>query len=105
MPKPERVGNSRDGRTTSLSRAGDSPLQSHPWPGTAHFCFLPVPSPASSCCGPPRTTRLLPLPRRIASCQRATLAVLDVNGRLTPGVVVNFSNGDRVTTDVTGRAL
>jgi hypothetical protein len=31
--------------------------------------------------------------------------VLDVNGRLTPGVTVNFSNGDRLTTDVTGRAL
>jgi hypothetical protein len=31
--------------------------------------------------------------------------VLDVNGRLTPGVAVNFSNGDRVTTDATGRAL
>jgi hypothetical protein len=31
--------------------------------------------------------------------------VLDVNGRLTPGVTVNFSNGDRFTTDATGRAL
>jgi hypothetical protein len=31
--------------------------------------------------------------------------VLDVNGRLTPGVTVNFSNGDRLTTDATGRAL
>jgi hypothetical protein len=33
------------------------------------------------------------------------LAVLDVNGRLTPGVGVNFSNGDHLTTDATGRAL
>jgi hypothetical protein len=49
--------------------------------------------------------RILLLPRRIVSGERATLAVLDVNGRLTPGVAVNFSNGDRVTTDVTGRAL
>jgi hypothetical protein len=31
--------------------------------------------------------------------------VLDVNGRLTPGVTVAFSNGDRLTTDKTGRAL
>jgi len=49
--------------------------------------------------------RILLLPRRIVSGERATLAVLDVNGRLTPGVTVNFSNGDRLTTDATGRAL
>ncbi len=45
------------------------------------------------------------LPRRIVSGERATLAVLDVNGRLTPGVKVKFSNGDLLTTDATGRAL
>jgi len=45
------------------------------------------------------------LPRRIVSGERATLAVLDISGRLTPGVTVNFSNGDRLTTDETGRAL
>src|SRR5438876_6387715 len=49
--------------------------------------------------------RILLLPRRIVSGERATLAVLDVNGRLTPGVTVNFSNGDRYVTDATGRAL
>jgi hypothetical protein len=49
--------------------------------------------------------RILLLPRRIVSGERATLAVLDVSGRLTPGVTVNFSNGDRFTTDATGRAL
>ena len=49
--------------------------------------------------------RILVLPRQIVSGDRATLAVLDVNGRLTPGVTVNFSNGDRFTTDATGRAL
>src|SRR5712691_7488055 len=49
--------------------------------------------------------RILLLPRKIVSGERATLAVLDVNGRLTPGVTVNFSNGDRFTTDATGRAL
>jgi len=56
---------------------------------------------------PPPTSaaRILLLPKRIVSGERATLAVLDVNGRLTPGVAVNFSNGDRLTTDATGRAL
>jgi hypothetical protein len=49
--------------------------------------------------------RILLLPRKIVSGEHATLAVLDMNGRLTPGVRVNFSNGDRVTTDTTGRAL
>src|SRR5260370_33626865 len=58
----------------------------------------PTPPPASG-------ARRLLLPRRIVSGERATLAVLDVNGRLTPGVTVNFSNGDRLTTDATGRAL
>lgn len=53
----------------------------------------------------PSTARMLLLPRRIVSGERATLAVLDVNGRLTPGVKVNFSNGDRLMTDATGRAL
>lgn len=56
---------------------------------------------------PPRSSagRILLLPRTIVSGDRATLAVLDVNGRLTPGATVVFSNGDRLTTDATGRAL
>src|SRR5258708_22334936 len=54
---------------------------------------------------PASGARTLLLPRRIVSGERATLAVLDANGRLTPGVTVNFSNGDRLTTDTTGRAL
>src|SRR5437879_10751186 len=54
---------------------------------------------------PASGARMLLLPRRIVSGERATLAVLDVNGRLTPGVTVNFSNGDRYATDATGRAL
>src|SRR6266567_548570 len=53
----------------------------------------------------PATARTLLLARRIVSGERATLAVLDVNGRLTPGVTVTFSNGDRLKTDATGRAL
>jgi IPT/TIG domain len=54
---------------------------------------------------PASGARTLLLPRSIVSGERATLAVLDANGRLTPGVTVNFSNGDRLTTDTTGRAL
>jgi hypothetical protein len=45
------------------------------------------------------------MPRRLITGERATLAVLDVNGRLTPSVVVKFSDGETVTTDTTGRAL
>ena len=54
---------------------------------------------------PASAARILLLPHQIVSGERATLAVLDVNGRLTPGVTVRFSNGDRLTTDTTGRAL
>ena len=49
--------------------------------------------------------RILLLPRKLVTGERATLAVLDVNGRLTPGVHISFSNGDKITTDATGRAL
>jgi hypothetical protein len=49
--------------------------------------------------------RILLLPHKLVSGERATLAVLDVSGRLTPSVNVMFSNGDKVTTDATGRAL
>ena len=54
---------------------------------------------------PASSARILLLPRRIVSGEHATLAVLDMSGRLTPGVAVNFSNGDHFTTDATGRAL
>ncbi|HKN25809.1 MAG TPA: hypothetical protein VJX72_13255 [Candidatus Acidoferrum sp.] len=49
--------------------------------------------------------RILLLPHKLVTGERATLAVLDVSGRLTPGVNIAFSNGDKVTTDATGRAL
>jgi len=49
--------------------------------------------------------RILLLPRKIVTGERSTLAVLDVSGRLTPDVTVVFSNGDKVKTDATGRAL
>jgi len=45
------------------------------------------------------------MPRKIVSGEHATLAVLDVSGRLTPGVTVEFSNGDTLKTDATGRAM
>lgn len=54
---------------------------------------------------PASGARILLLPRKIVSGDRATLAVLDMNGRLTPGVSVAFSNGDRLKTDATGRAM
>jgi hypothetical protein len=45
------------------------------------------------------------LPRKLVTGERATLAVLDVSGKLTPDVHITFSNGDKITTDATGRAL
>lgn len=64
------------------------------------------PLPQFSQQAPPASgARILLLPRRIVSGERATLAVLDVNGRLTPGVSVAFSNGDKLITNATGRAL
>jgi hypothetical protein len=54
---------------------------------------------------PASAARILLLPKRIVSGETATLAVLDANGRLTPGVTVNFSNGDHSVTNATGRAL
>ena len=53
----------------------------------------------------PAGARVLLLPRKIVSGEHATLAVLDLAGRLTPGVHIKFSDGESVTTDVTGRAL
>jgi hypothetical protein len=64
-----------------------------------------LPVPAQQPPPPASAARMLLLPRKIVSGEHSTLAVLDINGRLTPGVRVNFSNGDRVTTDATGRAL
>jgi len=52
-----------------------------------------------------KNARILLVPRKMISGDRTTLAVLDVNGRLTPGVTVAFSNGDHVITDFTGRGL
>lgn len=56
----------------------------------------------------PRVTalpRLIILPPKVAAGAPATLAVLDSRGRLMPKVEVEISDGQKITTDVTGRAL
>jgi hypothetical protein len=68
--------------------------------------FLPLFFRASAQKSPPSPSgRTLLVPRTIVSGERATLAVLDASGRLTPRAAVIFSNGDRLVTDATGRAL
>ena len=54
---------------------------------------------------PASGARIVIMPRKIVSGEHATLAVLDISGRLTPGVTVEFSNGDVLKTDATGRAM
>src|SRR5258708_36925138 len=54
---------------------------------------------------PASGARILIMPRKIVSGEHASLAVLDVNGRLTPAVIVEFSNGDALKTDATGRPM
>jgi hypothetical protein len=44
------------------------------------------------------------LPQKLVAGQPATLAVLTAEGKLAPGVPVEFSGGQRVTTDDSGRA-
>ncbi len=60
--------------------------------------FAQKPPPASG-------ARIIVLPRRLVAGAPATLAVLDVQGRLTPGVTLEFTGGAQVTTDQTGRAI
>jgi hypothetical protein len=67
--------------------------------GDAVAAAVEQPAPAA------KNARILLVPRRMISGDRTTLAVLDMNGRLTPGVTVAFSNGDHVTTNATGRGL
>jgi hypothetical protein len=49
--------------------------------------------------------RLIILPPKLVAGAQATLAVLDSQGRLLPKIAVELSGGQKVTTDVTGRAL
>jgi len=71
------------------------------------FVLLPLIAQNLSAQEPPPASgaRILIIPRKIVSGEHATLAVLDVSGRLTPGVTVEFSNGDTLKTDATGRAM
>jgi hypothetical protein len=84
------------------------PISSNPlkklWPALALLPFIAQIVPAQE---PPTISgaRILIMPRKIVSGEHATLAVLDVSGRLTPGVTVEFSNGDTLKTDATGRAM
>ncbi|HJY85690.1 MAG TPA: carboxypeptidase-like regulatory domain-containing protein [Candidatus Acidoferrales bacterium] len=52
----------------------------------------------------PRPGAMIVLPPRLIAGQQATLAVLDATGRLAAGAAVEFTGGERVTTDTTGRA-
>ncbi len=83
--------------TSPAQSTAPAPQSSNPKP-PAQPADVPA-APASS------GARILLLPRQLVSGERATLAVLDVNGRLTPNVAVSFSNGDHLKTDATGRAL
>lgn len=49
--------------------------------------------------------RQIILPPKLVASAQATLAVLDSQGRLLPNIAVELSGGQKVTTDVTGRAL
>jgi hypothetical protein len=101
----------REGRqpaqqSSALSATAAAPAASQP---VARQTPAPQSKGSQAASAPPAPpsagARILLLPRQIVSGERATLAVLDVNGRLTPGVEVTFSNGDRLKTDATGRAL
>jgi hypothetical protein len=49
------------------------------------------------------TPATIVLPNKVVAGQTATLAVLGTDGRLAPGIEVEFSGGERKTTDATGR--
>jgi len=49
--------------------------------------------------------RLIILPPKVVAGAQATLAVLDSQGRLLPDITVELSGGQKVTTDMTGRAM
>lgn len=49
--------------------------------------------------------RQIILPPKVVAGAQATLAVLDSQGRLLPNIAVELSGGQKVTTDVTGRAF
>ena len=54
---------------------------------------------------PTPSPRQIILPPKLLAGAQATLAVLDTQGRLLPGAEVELPEGQRVTTDSTGRAM
>jgi hypothetical protein len=60
--------------------------------------------PQSPPVNPPGPPRNVILPQQLIAGSQATLAVLDANGRLVPGVDLKLSGSGKVTTDGSGRA-
>jgi hypothetical protein len=73
--------------------------------GAALFLFAPAAgAPAQST--PPATSGVtVVLPPKVVAGQQATLAVLDADGKLAPGVTVELENNPSVRTDRTGRGF
>ena len=101
------IQNSRASGTTVLRRWIVCLLPSHfawllaiPWPNQ----WRPLTRRASSADANTWTVVIV-LPPRVVAGYAATLAVLDVNGRLAPGITVDIGNNEHVTTDNTGRAF
>ena len=79
----------------------------HPSVFLLAFIVSAVAPAASSPTPPPQTINALGsiiLPPRVVAGQPATLAVLDISGRLVPGVPIDVGNGEVIRTDATGRA-
>ena len=72
---------------------------------TLLFLFLLSPWPVFDGLAQSAPGTTIVLPPKLLAGQQATLAVLDSAGRLVPAAVVEFSGGEKVTTDATGRAL
>ena len=69
-----------------------------------------VPAVCAAAAQQPKSTaspapRVIILPPKVVAGAQATLAVLDSQGRLLPNVAVEFSGGQKVKSDLTGRAL
>jgi hypothetical protein len=73
--------------------------------------LLVIVCPAIAAAQQPAKARPTPVPRQIilpaklVAGAQATLAVLDSQGRLLPDVTVDLPGGQKVTTDITGRAI
>lgn len=92
-------------------RLKDGLLSPAAWPlliagiGLASASFLAAQAPLPNETVPKLSAaRMIIVPRKLVAGQRATLAVLDIQGQLTPDAVVEFSGGIAVKTDSTGRA-